>query len=313
MGHRLSILQSASREDVRFDPFPHLLLPSCLPEGIYQELSESFPADALICELDAWRRPQPGENKRVDISAASFLKNRDVLPSIWVDFVAYHTSQEFFQEMLSIFGDVIQRHYPLLEDRIGTLSTAPTGVRFAEQMDSQPLSLDCQVGINTPGRSTSVVIGPHCDSPDELYAGLLYFRRPEDDAEGGNLDLFSWKHSEQKLFRDGHKIADASLIERQATIPYAANTLVMFINTLDSVHGVTPRSPSSVSRRLVNVIGEVYNAVPGGLFERPQVSIQTTDNAANGGSGLLRQPGLFRQKVKAKLKALRSGFLRREP
>ena len=84
------------------------------------------------------------------------------------------------------------------------------------------------------------MIGPHCDSPEELYAALLYFKRPEDQAKGGNLDLYDWKNQRRKLFREKYKIADDSLIKKRLTIPSAANTLVMFINTIDSVHGVTP-------------------------------------------------------------------------
>jgi hypothetical protein len=40
------------------------------------------------------------------------------------------------------------------------------------------------------------------------------------------------------------------------TVPYTKNTLVMFINTNYSIHGVSPRSPSPYPRRLVNIIGE---------------------------------------------------------
>jgi hypothetical protein len=193
------------------------------------------------------------------------------LPQIWIDFVDYHT-RDFFTEVVNLFGDSIRRFYPTLESRIGNLDLLETGMRFSEQTDCKPLSLDCQVGINTPGTTTSVVIGPHCDSPVELYAGVLYFKRREDEAEGGNLDLYCWRNQRKKLFRDEYKIADDPLLKKQLIIPSAANTLVMFINTIDSVHGVTPRSPSRVSRRLVNIIGEVYNPIPEGLYHRPQVA-----------------------------------------
>ena len=146
------------------------------------------------------------------------------MPQIWIDFVDYHTSRDFFTEVVNLFGDSIRRFYPTLESRIGNLDLLETGMRFSEQTDCKPLSLDCQVGIITPGTTTSVVI------------------------------------------------ADDSLLKKQLTIPSAANTLVMFINTIDSVHGVTPRSPSRVSRRLVNIIGEVYNPIPEGLYHRPQVA-----------------------------------------
>jgi len=279
-------------------PFPYIYLPSCLPDDIYRELNESYPSDDLICSLDQWRRPAPGENERVDISAISMFKHRDILPQIWVEFVEYHTSNEFFLEVVNLFGDSIRHYYPDLEKRIGNLNQLETGVRFCEQTDCHPLSLECQVGINTPGTQTSTVIGPHCDSPEELYAALLYFKRPEDQAEGGNLDLYDWKNQRRKLFREKYKIADDSLIKKRLTIPSAANTLVMFINTIDSVHGVTPRSPSSLSRRLVNIIGEVYNPIPEGLYDRPQVPPATAAPPQSFPVRLLH-------KVKSKLRALK--------
>lgn len=47
-----------------------------------------------------------------------------------------------------------------------------------------------------------------------------------------------------------------------AKVPYAANTLVMFINTPQALHAVTPRSFSSLPRRFVNIVAQVILTVP---------------------------------------------------
>jgi hypothetical protein len=52
-------------------------------------------------------------------------------------------------------------------------NTSHVGVRFKE---SDEVLLDCQIAINTPVRKRSTVRGAHVDQPDEIYAGLLYFR-----------------------------------------------------------------------------------------------------------------------------------------
>ena len=46
-----------------------------------------------------------------------------------------------------------------------------------------------QVGINTPVTrdGPSAVRGPHYDRLSELFAGLLYFRHPDDTSSGGDL------------------------------------------------------------------------------------------------------------------------------
>ena len=64
------------------------------------------------------------------------------------------------------------------------------------------------------------------------------------------------------------------LVEVFAKQKYEANTFIMFLNTLDSIHGVTPREPSLKSRRLVNIIGEAYNLKPEGLFVNLNIQIK---------------------------------------
>ena len=41
------------------------------------------------------------------------------------------------------------------------------------------------------------------------------------------------------------------------TVKYAPNRLVLFINSLDALHGVTVRQATPYSRQFVNLIGEV--------------------------------------------------------
>ena len=40
-------------------------------------------------------------------------------------------------------------------------------------------------------------------------------------------------------------------------VAYAANTLIMFVNSVDSLHGVLPRRPTGRARRYVNFYADV--------------------------------------------------------
>ena len=42
------------------------------------------------------------------------------LPQIWVEFVEYHTSNEFFLEVVDLFGDSIRHSYQTLKKGLGT-------------------------------------------------------------------------------------------------------------------------------------------------------------------------------------------------
>jgi hypothetical protein len=268
MANSFSILRKAKLSDMNLKPFPHLVIKECLDHDLYDELSRTYPSDDLIANLNTDRVPNglADQNCRNDISAAKAINSRGKIPQIWQDFIDYHISSDFYQEVLSLFGFSIYKYYPWLPRIVGDLRNAGTGIRFDPDTDTQPFSLDCQVGINTPATVKSSVIEAHTDSPKELYAGLLYFKQLSDQANGGDLELYRWKSSKRRKF--SQNLADKRLLKRVGTCKYKANTLFFFLNTIDSVHGVTPREPSSVSRRLVNIIGEVYNSVPFGLYAR---------------------------------------------
>jgi hypothetical protein len=268
MRMNLSVLDRFTSKCLQRDPFPHLIIQHCLVEEIFLELENTYPSDTEIIELNRWRVPEPSENQRVDISAKDFKKNGERFTSLWREFIDYHTSSEFFAEVMNLFGDDLEKYHGEKADFLK--SQKNVGTRFAED-DIWPISLDCQIGINTPCSKTSSVIGPHVDFPEELYAGLLYFRRPGEIAKGGDLNLYGWNSRARRTYR-GHLVHPLNQIQLFKTVRYEPNMLVLFLNTPDSVHGVSPREPSARSRRLVNIIGEVYNVYPKGLFRRDQTT-----------------------------------------
>ena len=46
-------------------------------------------------------------------------------------------------------------------------------------------------------------------------------------------------------------------VEAHTVVPYRKNTLVLFINSLFAVHGVTPRRPTPHTRKFLNITGDV--------------------------------------------------------
>lgn len=265
-----SVLATASAADLRLLPFPHLVIENCLPADYYHQLAHHYPDDELILGANAQRgKAPPQQNQRVDLSARDVEIHRDRIAPIWRDFVDYHTSPAFLAEVLSLFGPAIRSCYPQLEQAIGApMRQWSSGLRFDPERDNGDISMDCQPGINTPVTRPSAVRRVHTDSPEELFAGLLYFRRPEDDSSGGDLEIHRWRRGSRRRF-EGKEIAekDAELID---TVSYRANTLVFFINTCDALHAVSERSVTPHTRRLVNLLGEVYRPLPKGLYEKPQ-------------------------------------------
>jgi hypothetical protein len=265
-----SVLERVRKSDVSYFPYPHLVVRDCLPEQYYRLLSDEYPSDNYIIEMASWRSKGPvRQNYRYDLSAHRALAPGALVSDAWREFIEYHTSTRFFQEVIGLLGPEINTTYPLLERTIGkALGQCSTGIRFDPDRDQGEISLDCQVGINTAVTTKSSVRRVHTDAPEELYAMLLYFRRKDDDFTGGDLEVHGWKEGARRRFV-GAEVQEKNA-ELVRTIKYEANTLIVFINSEISLHAVTDRNITTRSRRLVNIIGEVYRSVPQGLFVKRQ-------------------------------------------
>lgn len=265
-----SILRGITRADIRPEPFAHVVVEGCLPAALYAELARTFPDDATILRLGrSAGRGRVRPNSRHDVGAHHILGNPHCFSQSWLEFVRYHVSKVFFQEFVELMGPEIAAAYPGLERRLGRpLSELRTGILEGPQADGCEIALDCHIGINTPSRHRGSVRRVHTDAPDELFAALIYFRAENDRAAGGDLEICRWKRGRGRLFVGSE--VDESDAEQSYTVVTNPNTAVIFINTPDALHAVSARSPSLVSRRLVNIMGRVPRSISEGLFEKRQ-------------------------------------------
>jgi hypothetical protein len=265
-----SILRGITRADIRHEPYAHVVIENCLSAPLYEELARSFPSDETVLGLgESARDGRASPNSRHDVHAQEILAHADHFAPSWREFVRYHVSNTFFQELLGLMGPEILATHPELERRLGRpLRELRTAVRGAPEADGSDIALDCHIGINTPSTRRGSVRRVHTDAPDELFAALLYFRPMDDRATGGHLEIFQWKRNKAQLFVGSE--VDESDAEPVRTVAYAPNTAVIFINSATALHAVSARDASPVSRRLVNIMGRVPHSIPEGLFEKRQ-------------------------------------------
>jgi hypothetical protein len=255
-----SLLASVSPSDIIREPFAHFVSKAALPPEIYRGLEASFPSAEMILG----RRSAMVENAAARLPAFKVLDN-PAIATEWRDFFKIHTSAIFWADIVRVFGDSLRSTFPRLEERVGRpLEEFRIGVRGAgPKVD---LRLECQFVINTPGTRTSSVKTPHVDKRQTLFAALYYFRDPADRSEGGDLELYRWQHTPRFLSYRMILPQDVTPVE---TVPYGPNTLACFVNSVQSVHGVTPRGPSVQPRRYINFIAEL----PFKAFAAPSMSI----------------------------------------
>ena len=277
-----SILHKVTRADVVPDPFPHVVVDGALEDSLYQQLAATFPpAEAIV-------HGRPLENNTTyRARGADLLADVRVAPA-WKELVEYHTSEAFFREVVKVFGAAITELHPALEltgpvaqrpalwnasdgtnrtDRTnrtyGTEEAAPSPIRPIRPIGpiapTQPITLDCQAAWGSPVTSPSSSNLCHVDREVALYAGLLYCRLPQDDAVGGDLELYRFRGAERRY--DAQRFVDMSLVEPVRRIPYAANRLVFFLHSPRSLHGVTERAVTQWPRLHVNFLAEMPTKV----------------------------------------------------
>lgn len=259
-----SVLKNLDPADIRQEPFPFLIAENALDPDYYAELEAAYPA------LEHVAGSGPLANNKLYSRSAPDVLADETLPEVWRDFFAYHSSQAFLRECLDFWAEPIAREYPDIERRFGKpLSQLTGGVRQGgrektpENLQADVM-MDCQFCMNSPVTEVSSVRVPHVDNPSKLFAGILYFRRSDDDSEGGNLNLY--RLTDERYFHDRKLNVPEQFIEAVDQVPYRPNTIILWLNTPRSLHGVTPRSITDVPRRFVNFIGESYVTQPMGFF-----------------------------------------------
>lgn len=240
-----SVLDNVRRSD---SPFPYAITDSCLPGDYYHTLVDTRPDWRLIAGEKASK-----SNIRCDMHAHEII-NSDISET-WRQFVYQHTSNGFWQQFVSLFGDSIRLYYPWLERAYGKrLQDMRTGVRYIDK--DIDIHMECQLSVNTPAKERSRVIGPHLDNPTELYGSLLYMRDPDDTTDGGELEAYNL-YKKEPIIQGKREVLNVT--PSMQKVPYATNNYFGFLNTPRSVHGVSERAASGKPRLMVNVTIELMN------------------------------------------------------
>lgn len=256
----LSVLRKARREDVRWDPFPHLVIEDALEEETYAALEESYPSEEVI-------RSAKHVYNRDQIQAWEGLKHPDV-PVLWKDFMTWHVSAGFYREMAALFAPWVRQLYPWLEaEKRRDLLEFTAGPRDPMESVLPDVCLDCQPGLNVVSHTPVSYRSAHLDARNKLFTGLFYMRVPGDPSEGGDFVLHRVVNPPPRF--DTPTTVPEDQLEAVRTIRYGRNTAVFFMNSPVSIHSVTVREGAAIPRRLVNLVAGLYTLESGGLFPSP--------------------------------------------
>lgn len=247
-----SLLDGVTSQHINNTPFPHVFVPDVMDAETARALGDGFPPFSMI----GWSHAvPPPSNQRYQLSAWPII-NHDQMSATWKAFVTLHSAPAFFEQVVALFRD----YWPdaLKQALGGSLLGHPMGRLLRDDFQNRRILQDARAEINTPvtaAKGPSSSRGPHLDMPNRLFTCLYYLRADDDDAVGGDLELFRWKNGPAA---DIDKYAlPADSVEVVATIPYRANQMVIFPQGIDAVHGVSVRHPTPHTRRYVFISAEI--------------------------------------------------------
>ncbi len=179
-----SVLGGVSPADVNTDPYAHIVADSPIATGIYDRLAETFPpVNWFLGDLE-----KVGNNQAVRIPASQVLKGDRFSPE-WREFFRYHTSQDFWDDIVRVFGDQLRAAHPALEDKVGK-PFEEWRAQLRGSGGSAEINLDLLFVINTAVTSESSVRPAHVDATDKIFSGLFYMKPEDDPTLGGDLALY---------------------------------------------------------------------------------------------------------------------------
>lgn len=161
----ISVLGNITDQHIFDEPFAHIRHEKALDPDVYDSLAAAFP------DVSHWREIQSKNNVSGNFSGL-LAARAGIVPTVWNDFLSYHLSVDFYDEVLRHLGNHIRTVHPDLEERLGKrledLTVAPRHSGVAADV-----MLDCQFSINTAVRYRSRVRGVHVDNPNKLYNAIL--------------------------------------------------------------------------------------------------------------------------------------------
>lgn len=251
MVQNLSLLQNFGSSNFFADPFPHVVIESALPDHVCDELLRTFPTPEQLgvdVTLNNHRWSTPADKSLL-------VPN---ISQLWTNVILYHSSSRFLSEVLHVFEREIRTLYPEFFSDSLSEHVARSKVRDSESTPSGFLAMDAQICGNTPVRIPGQPNKVHFDATNALYAGLYYLRQKDDDSVGGDLQIWRWKQGysyRKKASEYGPNIAPRH-IELVKTIPYRANTFVLLLNSINSLHAVTVRETTPHTRQFLNLLAD---------------------------------------------------------
>lgn len=232
--------QSIKNAKLVLEPFPHIYVEKVLPDDFYSELLLKLPPDS---DYNVYSAPYE-QRHYIQLSPSRTEKLTEAVSQFWRDFEAWIHSQEFLDVLVEKFGRRLQVNYKYREKDLEKHSISDECVRVSPRSllvrDYQHFSL-----------------GPHTDSESKFIVGAFYL--PKDDSlRDFGTSIYKPKDASLSSWPSPHmKHEDFNLVK---TFENRPNTMLVFMKTDHSWHGVERKQHSNVGRDVLFWIPQIGTA-----------------------------------------------------
>ncbi len=230
------MIERLRNANVEADPFPHFYLEDVFPEDYYRQLLHHLPGSSIydnLYEVTDLKLDHFRHRYQRDLNEGWTNALPEPLQPFWNSFNHWFLSPELAQAVLESFAGPLKR-------RLGDQSSWPA------------VSVEAQFIRHRAG----YFLGPHSDLYTKLVVLLLYLARDANSESLGTslyrpkIEGFSCPDSKHYPFDD---------FIRVKTAPYKPNSLLAFVRSDISFHGLEPLTEQDVATEGRDVIQYVIH------------------------------------------------------
>jgi FkbM family methyltransferase len=225
------VIDKIQHSFVETKPFPAIYLRDLFPVKYYEEMQRFFPLLDQMQSLGETGRVSSGaypERLVTLFTEEHFQRLDQTQHDFWGNFAQALTSEEFVHACINKF-------MPWCSNRLAGLRDRHNAVRVRNDA----------LLVND---RTNYAIGPHTDLPHRLISLLFYL--PKDESLR-YLGTSFYKHNDPNFRCPGGPHYNFEDFARLGSAPFLPNSLLMFVRTGTSFHGVEPIKEQGIERRLL--------------------------------------------------------------
>lgn len=225
-----------STAEVMRDPYPHYFIEQVFPDDYYRELLNHLPETSVyenLYEVTDLKLDHFRHRDQRDMNEGWTEKLPGDLKQFWNSFNEWFLGPDLAQSVLGSFADALR-------------------ARFGERASWPAVSVESQLIRHRAG----YFLGPHSDLHTKLVVLLLYLA-PDNNAEHLGTSLYRPKDPGFTCPNSTHYPFEDFI--RVKTAPYRPNSLLAFLRSDVSFHGLEPLSEQDVTASGRDVIQYVLH------------------------------------------------------